>query len=125
MKTDIAKIAFLTLVTATLALPVYLHGQDSANNSMVAASTITSKHSKHGLPFHGTVNAVDTKEMTLTVGSRTFQITSKTKITKNGEPAELSDATVGEKVSGYYRTNAAGNLNAATIHFGTNSPSGQ
>jgi hypothetical protein len=52
------------------------------------------------------------------VGSRTFQISSTTKITKNGQPAVLGDGMIGQPVSGYYRTNDDGTLEAATIHFG-------
>jgi hypothetical protein len=74
----------------------------------------------HGLPFRGTVDGMDTNAMTLTVGSRTFQITSKTKIHNNGQPGILADGTVGEKVSGSYRTNEDGTtLDAVSVFFGT------
>jgi len=58
--------------------------------------------------------------MTLTVGSRTFQITSATRITKNGQPAILSDGVVGQLVTGYYKTGEDGTtLDVVTVHFGT------
>ena len=56
--------------------------------------------------------------MTLTVGKLTLQVTSDTKITKDGKPATLADGVVGEPVSGAYQKTADGKLNATTIHFG-------
>ena len=56
--------------------------------------------------------------MTLKVGERTFDITSKTKITKNGEPATLSDITVGEMVGGAYKKGADGKLEATSVKVG-------
>ncbi len=41
--------------------------------------------------------------MTLTVGTRTFEITADTKIFNDGEPATLSDGMVGEPVRGTYK----------------------
>lgn len=120
MKKYTIKTAFFTLIAAgMLAAPVCLHADDSTNSTDTATAPVTPKHSKHGLPFHGTVDAVDASAMTLTVGSRTFKVTAKTKITKDGNMASLTDGIVGEKVSGYYRTNEDGNLTASTIHFGT------
>lgn len=120
MKKNLIKLTFLTLIAAGMfAAPVCLHADDSTNSTDTATAPATPKHGKHGLPFHGTVDAVDASAMTLTVGSRTFKVTAKTKIMKDGETATLTDGVVGEKVSGYYRTNADGDLTAATIHFGT------
>lgn len=120
MKKNAIKLSFLTLIAAGfLAAPVLMHAQDSSTNSTATATApVTPKHAHRGAPFHGTVDSVDTNAMTLTVGSRTFQVTAKTKIMKDGETATLADGVVGEKVSGYYRTNAAGDLTASTIHFG-------
>ena len=70
------------------------------------------------MPFHGKVTAVDTNAMTLTVGTLTLQVTSDTKITKDGKPAKLSDGVVGEPVRGSYKKTDDGKLNAVTVHFG-------
>ena len=48
-------------------------------------------------PFHGKLVAVDKMAKTITVGKRTFQITSTTKIRKNDKPATLEDGVVGEE----------------------------
>lgn len=120
MKKYTAKIALITLIAAGLAAPMFLHAQDASTNAPDATTSAPKpKHAHHGLPFHGTVDGVDTNAMTLTVGSRTFQITSKTKISNNGQPAILADGVVGEKVSGAYRTNTDGTLTASSVYFGT------
>lgn len=120
MKKNTIKLTFLTLIAAGfLAAPALMHAQDSSTNSTdTATAPATHKHAHRGAPFHGTLDAVDTNAMTLTVGSRTFQVTAKTKITKDGEVATLADGVLGEKVTGYYRTNEDGDLTASTVHFG-------
>jgi hypothetical protein len=118
------KIALFTLIAATtFAVPVWLHAQDSSSSSTTSSSSDTTpapKHSKHGAPFRGTVDGVDTNAMTLTVGSRTFQMTSSTKISSNGQPGVLADATVGEPVTGYYKPDPdnTNTLDATTVHLG-------
>jgi hypothetical protein len=120
MKKNTIKLTFLTLIAAGfLAAPVVMHAQDSSTNSMDSTtSAAPAKHAKRGAPFHGTVSAVDAGAMTLTVESRTFKVTDKTKIMKDGEKASLSDFTVGDKVSGYYRTNDEGALTATSLRIG-------
>jgi hypothetical protein len=115
MKIHTAKIIFSSLITASiLALPALSRAQDADSSAPAAAK------SKHGAPFHGTVDSLDTNAMTLTVGSRTFQITSDTRIFKNDKPAILADGTPGQHVSGYYKPADEGtNLNASSVYFGT------
>lgn len=52
--------------------------------------------------IEGTVSAVDSKQMTLTIKSgkeeRTLKVTSKTKFTRNAAPASMNDITVGKPV---------------------------
>ena len=69
-------------------------------------------------PFHGKLAGVDKTAKTITVGKRTFQITSETKISKAGKPATLEAAVVGEEVSGYIKTGDDGKLVATTVHLG-------
>ena len=123
------KITLFSLIAATvIAVPVMLHAQDasSSTSSSSTSATPTPKH-KHGAPFRGTVDGVDTNAMTLTVGSRTFQITSSTKIASNGQPGVLSDATVGEPVSGYYKPDPdnTNTLDAVSVHLGKGKGSGK
>lgn len=72
-------------------------------------------------PFHGKLAAVDQSAKTITVGKRTFLITSESKIKKDGKPALLQDGVVGEEVSGYVKPNDAGKLVATTVNFGPKS----
>ena len=69
-------------------------------------------------PFHGKLAAVDKTARTITVGKRTFQITSETKINKGGKPATLDDGVVGEEASGYFKPTEEGKLAATKVNFG-------
>ena len=73
-------------------------------------------------PFHGKLVAVDKVAKTITVGKRTFQITSETKIKKAGKPATLDDGVVGEEASGYVKPREDGKLMATTVNFGPKAP---
>jgi hypothetical protein len=77
----------------------------------------TESKSKAG-PFHGKLVAVDKVGKTITVGKRTFLITSETKLKKTGKPATLEDAVVSEEVSGYVKPREDGKLTATTVNFG-------
>jgi hypothetical protein len=112
-----SKITLLGLIAAGLvAFPALSHSQDAASSSTTAPAAAKTNH---GEPFHGTVDALDTNEMTLTVGSRTFQITSETRIMKDDKPAILSDGVVGQPVTGYYKSDGGGAaLDASSVYFG-------
>jgi len=117
------KIALFSLIAASvLAVPVWLRAQDATPAAPSGADTTPapSHHKHNGAPFRGTVDGVDTNAMTLTVGSRTFQMTSSTKISSNGQPGVLADATVGEPVTGYYKPDPdnTNTLDATTVHLG-------
>ncbi len=115
MKTNIAKLTcFAFLAAALIAAPGISRAQDSTN----APAAQTPAPKKHGLPFRGKVATVETNAMTFTVGTRTFGITSETKITKEGKPAVFADIAVGENVTGYYKTDDAGKLTATTVKVG-------
>ncbi len=143
MKKHIAKFSMLTLCAAAiLAVPALSLAQDNTNAPALpavappvavaqtppvpavqtppapAAQTPPVKKHRTTLPFHGTLTAVDTNAMTLTVGKRAFEMTSETIVTKDGKPAELADGVVGETVRGAYKKNAEGKLDAVTIHYG-------
>ncbi|HEY1661983.1 MAG TPA: hypothetical protein VGI03_06150 [Verrucomicrobiae bacterium] len=117
MKKHLAKMTLMGICAAAIFVaPALSRAQDTSTNA--PATSATAPHKKHtSLPFHGNLAAVDTNAMTLTVGSMTFQVTSKTKITKDGQPAELGDGVVGQPVSGAYRKTEDA-TNATTIHFG-------
>jgi len=120
MNKQIAKFILSLFATAIIAAPVLSHAQVNSTNTPAApAQTEPVKPKKHeGLVFRGAVVAVDAKAMTLTVGTRTLEVTSATKITKNGEPAVLSDIAVGDKIGGAYTKAEGGKLVATTINDG-------
>ncbi len=49
---------------------------------------------------------------------RVIEITSQTRIMKNGKPATLEDAVAGDNVAGSYLKSPEGKLSAKTIRFG-------
>jgi hypothetical protein len=121
MKKIILKTVAWSLFAAVLtSAPLGLQAQDALTN---AATTQPNppphKVKKHDhTVFNGKVTAVDTNAMTLTVGKRTFEITSKTKISKSGLPAALADGVVGEPVGGAYKMSEDGKLTATSVNFG-------
>ena len=123
MKKHIARLSMLTLCAAAiLAAPASSRAQAATNAPAAAAPTPPVK--KHRatpsatLSFHGSLTAVDTNAMTLTVEKRTFNMTSETIVTKDDKPAVLADGVVGETVRGAYKKNADGKLDAVTMRFG-------
>ena len=69
-------------------------------------------------PFHGKLAALDKAAKTITVGKRTFRITSSTRIKRAGVPAALDNAVIGETVSGYVKLAEDGKLVATTLNLG-------
>jgi len=69
-------------------------------------------------PFHGKLAAVDQVAKTITCGKSVYQITSQTKIIKDGQPATLAEGVVGEPVSGYVVPAEGGKMAAKSVRFG-------
>jgi hypothetical protein len=138
MKTIILKIAILAIIAA----PLLSRGQDTnivtaapaqplppppvvatpAAEEMPAATNapVKPKKIRTTLAVTGKVVNVDTNAMTLTIGKRTYEITSETHIIKAGAPAILSDIAVDDKVSVTYKK-ADGKFNAIVISDGKKS----
>lgn len=112
------QIALFALVAAALiAAPTVSRAEDkpAAKKDTTEAAPAGKKHIA---PINGKVAAVDAKAMTLTVGTKTFTITSDTKIKKEGKDATLADLVVGEKVTVIAKKDDAGKLTAVAIHAG-------
>jgi hypothetical protein len=142
MKKHIAKLSMLTLCAAAILVVPASSRAQATNNAPAAvpaaapdvapvaalattpAAVQTPPVKKHiaaapaTLPFRGTLTAVDTNAMTLTVGKRMFNMTSETTVTRDDKPAVLADGVAGEPVRGSYKKNAEGKLDAVTIRFG-------
>jgi hypothetical protein len=124
MKNSITRLSLLGLLAAAVAgAPMQLFAQntDKVPTEKKTASqtndTAKAEKSTKVAPFHGKLDAVDNVAKTITVGNRTFQITSATKIKKTAKPAMLQDGVVGEPVSGYFKTAPDGKLIATTVNF--------
>lgn len=116
MKKNLFRIALLSLVTAVfVAAPTFSRAEDKPAATPEQA---TPAPNKNGLPFKGKVAAVDTTASTLTVGALTIKVSESTKISKDGKKAALTDLKEGETVSGYYKKDDDGKLNATTIRVG-------
>src|SRR5437868_1540907 len=97
------KIGILSLILGGLAIgPTQGHAQ-STNQSATAKKSGGDTKAAAGAekkpmagPFHGKLAKVDKVAKTITVGKRSFQITSETKLKKTGgKPATLDDGVVG------------------------------
>ena len=72
-------------------------------------------------PFNGTIKSVDKTAKTITLEgekAQAFQITSETKIVKDGKPAILDELSAGDKIGGRARETSDGKWEALTINAG-------
>jgi hypothetical protein len=101
-------------------LPAQTTNKPAAKKPAVTAADPAKPEAKQPVagPFHGKLVAIDQVAKTITVGKRTFQITSATKIKRAGQPAVLADGVVGETVSGYVKPTEDGKLFATTLNLG-------
>jgi hypothetical protein len=78
--------------------------------------------------FVGTITSVDSTNMILSLKGRRgtpdnkVKITSKTKIKKDGEPAQFSDAVEGVRVNGSGKKDEDGVWTATTLNIVTKAP---
>ena len=90
----------------------------SASPSASASATASTR----ALPFHGMISAVDQSAKTFTIAgketSRVFKVTDKTTVTKDGNPATMSDIAEKEEVRGSYWKGEDGSLEAKTVKLG-------
>lgn len=112
--TIMTKLGVALLAAALMAAPAIIRADNATN----APATEKPAPKKHGLPFHGKVASVDANAMTFTVGTMTIGITSTTKITKGGKPGVFADITAGANVSGSYKKDDSGRLNAMLVRIG-------
>jgi predicted membrane-bound mannosyltransferase len=92
--------------------------QTQTNTVAKAKAKKPARKKTEGKSSKGALEAVDNVNKTITVGKKTYQITSQTIIFKDGKYAILGDAAVGESATVTYKKEADGTLSAATVHFG-------
>ena len=90
----------------------------SASPTASAAAAASSR----ALPFHGMISSVDQSAKTFTIAgketSRVFKVTDKTTVTKDGNPATMSDIAEKEEVRGSYWKGEDGSLEAKSVKLG-------
>jgi hypothetical protein len=122
MITNIVRFTAASLLVAALAfLPNQAAAQTQTKTNKTEKkiqSTEPTAGKQTSGPFHGKLAALDKAAKTITVGKRTFQVTSSTKIFKAGNPATLNDGVVGEVCSGGFKTDESGRLVATKVTFG-------
>jgi len=97
------------LAAAMAALPTQVLAQST--------NTPPPKPMRHP-PVHGKLAAVDLTAKTLKVADTTYEVTSTTRIMKDGKPATLEDGVVGENVSIVW-AEKDGQKEARSVYFGT------
>jgi hypothetical protein len=113
MKTTV-KLSLLTIVSIALAA-MPLHAADQPEHPEGGPKKVTGAPANQSIPFHGKLGGKT--DSSITVGTRTFEVTPDTKLAKAGKPATLADATVGEDVGGSYQERD-GKLVAKSVRFG-------
>jgi hypothetical protein len=111
------------LAAATVVVPASARAQDTnpvtpAISDQSTNAPVKKARKRDHSVFTGKLTDVDTNAMTFTIGKRTFEVTSETKIEKDGQPATLSDGTVGEPAGGTYKKADDGKLVAISVRFG-------
>jgi hypothetical protein len=110
-------IALLAAAVAGTSAPLLAQTKDKPAKTAPEKKDGAEKKPTAG-PFHGKLVAVDKSAKTITVGKRTFQITSETKMFKAGKPATLDEGIIGEEASGYVKPTEDGKLVATKVNFG-------
>jgi hypothetical protein len=125
---NIKSLAQLCLaVFAALILAAYTTNAQTDSSASTNSATVPTpppaKKGPKGKRYTGKVTAVDTTAMTITWTtakgvSQTMQISSKTKIKKDGDPATLEDVAVGMRISGGEHQDESSNWIANTVIVG-------
>jgi hypothetical protein len=111
-----AKLSLLTIVSIVLAaMPLHAADKPEHPDGAPHKEANAAANPNRGIPFHGKLGGKT--DSSITVGTRTFEVTPDTKMMKAGNPATLADATVGEDVGGSYQEKD-GKLVAKSVRFG-------
>lgn len=97
-------------------------------SQIAATSGSPNEKAERAIPFRGTVTNVDMKAKTFTIGkekSRSFKVTDKTVITRNGQSATMKDVTVNEEARGSYWKIPDGSMEVKTLKLGSANEQGK
>jgi hypothetical protein len=113
----------MKFLTSILALFIAVASLTAATNSPPAKPrAAASQTAGRGLPFHGTIAAVDKVAKTITMEGkkqRVFHLTPETKINRDNVKASLDAVTAGIQVGGYARELPDGKMNLVTLNIHT------
>jgi hypothetical protein len=88
-------------------------------------ATEAAEKPQRSVPFKGKISEVDEKTQTIKLEGKTdrvFQINSETRISRAGSPARLTDAVVGELVTGSYLKTESGQIAVSVFLGGQEKP---
>jgi hypothetical protein len=120
-----AKVCLILVTAVTMAAST---ARAQADSSATSTNTPPAAKPKPKAPrFNGKITSVDSdaKTITITMANGTthvLHITSDTKFKKDGEPAVMADATVGQKIRGAYKKDDSGDWVARTVDIGEPKP---
>lgn len=87
-----------------------------------SADAAPKKKKTDGAQVNGKIESVDKSAMTVTIEGKkkksTVHLTSKTKITKAGQPGTIADIKAGEEIAAQVTKNKAGDEEAVTLRVG-------
>jgi hypothetical protein len=112
----IAAIAFCGLSTAPAK-----EKKSPTPEASAAASPAGKTSAERGIPYRGKVASVDMSAKSFMVGSRTFMVTDRTKIMKDGSAATMADIVANEEVRGQYWKKDDGTMEAKSVKLGAKS----
>jgi hypothetical protein len=117
----IAALAFCVPLTAQT-MPRKSASPSPSPSASASPAGSPGKAIARSIPFHGMVSAIDQSAKSFTIAGKTaarvFKVTDKTAVTKAGNPATIADIVENQEVSGSYRKNADGTLEAKTVTIG-------
>lgn len=122
-------IAVACMAALAVCLPITVSAQSksaspgaSASPAASAAAASPAAMSSRPLPFYGTISSVDQSAKTFTITgketSRVFKITDRSVITKEGNPATMTEIAANDAVRGSYWKQADGTLEIKTAKLG-------
>jgi hypothetical protein len=122
MKNKSLLISSVCVVALAVCLPLRVSAKEKKSEASPAASAAPSESaSTKPIGFRGTITAVDQSAKTFTLSGKTarvIKVTDKTEVTRDGNPATISDIAENEKVSGSYWKSADGTLEGKKVTLG-------
>lgn len=117
-KTLLKFAAFSVTAIAIVATPAVSRAADDTNTMASASTNAAAADVATPNKFYGNVTAVDASAKTFTVSDQTYTVTGESQLTKDGKPATLADAVVGEPARGSFVKGKDGKLEITKVRFG-------